>query len=64
VLLFLPSELNPNVKSFLGWQTVAPSDLQTHYVGTHHREMMDPESARDIAGVIALRLEAIDNEKL
>jgi thioesterase domain-containing protein/acyl carrier protein len=64
VLLFLPSETNPHVKSFLGWQTVAPSNLQTHYVGTHHREMMDPESARDIADVIALRLEAIDNEKL
>jgi amino acid adenylation domain-containing protein len=64
VLLFLPSESNPHVKSFLGWQTVAPSKLQTHYVGTHHREMMDPESARDIADAIALQLEAIDHANL
>jgi hypothetical protein len=60
MLLFLPSETNPHVKSFLEWQTVAPSNMQTHYVGTHHREMMDPESARDIADVIALQLEAVD----
>jgi thioesterase domain-containing protein/acyl carrier protein len=61
MLLFLPSETNPHVKSFLGWQTVATSNMQTHYVGTHHREMMDPQSARDIADAIALQLKAIDH---
>jgi thioesterase domain-containing protein len=61
VLLFLPIETHPHVKSFLGWQTVGTSNLQTHYVGMHHREMMEPENARNIADVLALQLEAIES---
>jgi amino acid adenylation domain-containing protein len=61
-LLFLPSEPRPHVKPFLGWQTVGRSNLQTHYVGAYHRELMDPENAHDIAEVIALQLEAIDGQ--
>jgi amino acid adenylation domain-containing protein len=62
VLLFLPCEPRPHVKPFLGRQLVGPSNLQTHYVGLYHAELMEPENARNIADVITLRLEAIENE--
>jgi hypothetical protein len=61
-LLFLPTEPRPHVKPFLGWQTVGLSDLHTHYVGAYHRELMEPENARDIADAIVSQLDAADNE--
>jgi amino acid adenylation domain-containing protein len=61
-LLFLPSEPRPKMKPFPEWRTVGLSNMQTHYVGAYHRELMEPENARDIAALIASQLEAIDHE--
>ena len=60
-LLFLASEPRPHAKPFLGRQPVGSCKSQTHYVGRYHNELMEPENARHIADVIALRLEAIES---
>lgn len=56
VLLLVASERPPHVDRQLEWQSVVPRNLHTHYIGGHHRDLLDDNNVRIIADAIRCQL--------
>jgi thioesterase domain-containing protein/aryl carrier-like protein len=57
VLLVLASNRPPHHDFHSGWQGVVGDGLHTHYVQAHHRELLEPPHARNIADAITESIE-------